>query len=56
MSEEMYYIFGKYGAIRRIHIDTTKDTRGTAFIVYEDIYDAKPSSIISPPSMSLIDT
>ncbi|KAF5942653.1 hypothetical protein HYC85_020295 [Camellia sinensis] len=40
-SEEMYDIFGKYGAIRQIRIDTNKDTRGTAFVVYEDIYDAK---------------
>ena len=40
-SEEMYDIFGKYGAIRQIRIGTSKDTRGTAFVVYEDIYDAK---------------
>ncbi|KAK9698310.1 hypothetical protein RND81_08G095400 [Saponaria officinalis] len=40
-SEEMYDIFGKYGAIRQIRVGTNKDTRGTAFIVYEDIYDAK---------------
>ncbi|KAH0720202.1 hypothetical protein KY290_005110 [Solanum tuberosum] len=37
----MYYIFGKYGAIMWIRIDTTKDTHGTAFVVHEDIYDAK---------------
>ncbi|KAL2608773.1 hypothetical protein R1flu_027346 [Riccia fluitans] len=40
-SEEMYDIFGKYGAIRQIRIGDNKDTRGTAFVVYEDIYDAK---------------
>ncbi|CAI7846512.1 unnamed protein product [Closterium sp. NIES-53] len=40
-SEEMYDIFGKYGAIRQIRIGVTKETRGTAFVVYEDIYDAK---------------
>lgn len=40
-SEEMYDIFGKYGAIRQIRIGVNKDTRGTAFVVYEDIYDAK---------------
>ncbi|KAL6563747.1 hypothetical protein OROGR_002706 [Orobanche gracilis] len=40
-SEEMYDIFGKYGAIRQIRIGTNKDTRGTAYVVYEDIYDAK---------------
>ncbi|KAL8124582.1 splicing factor 3B subunit 6-like protein [Apium graveolens] len=40
-SEEMYDIFGKYGAIRQIRLGNGKDTRGTAFVVYEDIYDAK---------------
>lgn len=40
-SEEMYDIFGKYGAIRQIRLGNANDTRGTAFVVYEDIYDAK---------------
>ncbi|KAF1332811.1 Pre-mrna branch site p14-like protein, partial [Globisporangium splendens] len=40
-SEEMYDIFGKYGAIRQIRLGVNNDTRGTAFVVYEDIYDAK---------------
>ena len=38
----MYAIFGKYGAVYQIRLgDRNKDTRGTAFVVYEDIYDAK---------------
>ena len=37
----MYDIFGKYGAIRQIRLGDKPDTRGTAFVVYEDIYDAK---------------
>ena len=40
-TEEIYDIFGKYGAIRQISIGNRPDTRGTAFVVYEDIYDAK---------------
>ncbi|KAI6205076.1 RRM domain-containing protein [Aphelenchoides besseyi] len=40
-AEEMYDIFGKFGAIRQIRIGNTAETRGTAFVVYEDIYDAK---------------
>jgi pre-mRNA branch site protein p14 len=41
-AEEMYHIFGKYGAIYQIRLgQTEKDTRGTAFVIYEDIYDAK---------------
>ena len=40
-AEEMYDIFGKYGALRQIRLGTSNETRGTAFVVYEDIYDAK---------------
>lgn len=40
-SEEIFDIFGKYGAIRQIRIGNTPETRGTAFVVYEDIFDAK---------------
>ena len=41
-SEELYAIFGKYGAVYQIRLgNKEKDTRGTAFVVYEDIYDAK---------------
>lgn len=40
--EELYAIFGKYGAVYQIRLGSKdKDTRGTAFVVYEDIYDAK---------------
>jgi pre-mRNA branch site protein p14 len=37
----MYDIFGKYGAIRQIRVGNTPETKGTAFVVYEDIWDAK---------------
>lgn len=40
-ADEMYDIFGKYGAIRQIRLGDRQDTRGTAFVVYDDIYDAK---------------
>jgi len=40
-ADEMYDIFGKYGAIRQIRLGDSKDTKGTAFVVYEDIFDAK---------------
>jgi len=61
--DEMYDIFGKFGAIRQIRLyvapslctksaptvrssfvcrgTNNKETRGTAFVVYEDIFDAK---------------
>jgi pre-mRNA branch site protein p14 len=40
-AEDMYDIFGKYGAIRQIRLGNEKSTKGTAFVVYEDVYDAK---------------
>eukprot|EP00053_Salpingoeca_punica_P002781 m.39457 g.39457 ORF g.39457 m.39457 type:complete len:122 (+) comp11778_c0_seq1:141-506(+) len=40
-AEEMYEIFGKFGAIRQIRVGTKPDTKGTAFVVYEDIFEAK---------------
>ena len=40
-AEEMYDIFGKYGPIRQIRLGDKQETRGTAFVIYEDIYDAK---------------
>ncbi len=41
-AEELYAIFGKYGAVYQVRLgERHKDTRGTAFVIYEDIYDAK---------------
>lgn len=40
-ADEMYDIFGKFGAIRQIRLGTEQATRGSAYVVYEDIYDAK---------------
>ncbi|PSN44445.1 Splicing factor 3B subunit 6-like protein [Blattella germanica] len=37
----MYDSFVKYGVIRRIRVRNTPETKGTAFIVYEHIFDAK---------------
>lgn len=39
--EQVYEIFGKYGAIRQVRRGIAPDTKGTAFVVYEDIFDAK---------------
>ncbi|ORM41742.1 Splicing factor 3B subunit 6-like protein [Babesia sp. Xinjiang] len=40
-AEELYDIFGKYGSVRQIRKGNTPRTNGTAFVVYDDIYDAK---------------
>ena len=39
--KDLYDIFGKYGPIRQIRRGATNETKGTAFVVYEDIFDAK---------------
>ena len=41
---QLYDLFGRYGAIKQIRKGNTKETRGTAFVVYEDIHDAKAAS------------
>lgn len=40
-SDDLYDLFGRFGAIRQVRVGNARDTRGTAFVVYEDIYDAK---------------
>lgn len=40
-TEEIYDIFGKFGALRQVRIGINPDTKGTAYVVYEDIHDAK---------------
>lgn len=37
----MYDVFGRFGPIKQIRKGKTAEKKGTAFIVYEDIYDAK---------------
>ena len=39
--EELYDIFGKYGAIRQIRKGSVGKTKGTAFVIYHDIFEAK---------------
>src|SRR5215208_5157716 len=34
-AEEMYDIFGKYGAIRQMRVGNSSETKGTAFVIYE---------------------
>lgn len=39
--DELYDIFGKYGSVRQIRRGVAPNTRGSAFVVYDDVYDAK---------------
>ena len=40
-NDELYDIFGKYGSIRQIRLGNSTTTRGSAFVVYDDVFDAK---------------
>ncbi|KAK9461736.1 RNA-binding domain-containing protein [Lipomyces oligophaga] len=40
-SAELYDLFGKYGSIRQVRLGNAQGTKGTAFVVYDDLQDAK---------------
>ncbi|KJX93791.1 hypothetical protein TI39_contig4255g00004 [Zymoseptoria brevis] len=40
-TEELFDLFGKFGPIRQIRQGIATNTKGTAFVVYEDVLDAK---------------
>jgi pre-mRNA branch site protein p14 len=39
--EELYDIFWKFGPVRQIRRGITNKNKGTCFVVYDDIFDAK---------------
>ncbi|KAL5527696.1 hypothetical protein ACEPAG_6497 [Sanghuangporus baumii] len=39
--EDLYELFGRYGSIRQIRLGNDPKTKGTAFVVYDDVTDAK---------------
>eukprot|EP01063_Lacrimia_lanifica_P008681 TRINITY_DN15724_c0_g1_i2.p2 TRINITY_DN15724_c0_g1~~TRINITY_DN15724_c0_g1_i2.p2 ORF type:complete len:147 (+),score=72.68 TRINITY_DN15724_c0_g1_i2:46-441(+) len=40
-NEDMFEIFGKFGPIRQIRMGSKPETKGSAFVVFDDIFDAK---------------
>ena len=40
-AEELYDIFGRFGPVRQIRRGIANKNKGTAFVVYEEILDAK---------------
>ena len=40
-SASLFDLFGKYGPIRQIRAGSSNTTKGTAYVVYEDVVDAK---------------
>ena len=43
-TEEIYDIFGKFGALRQVRLGINPDTKGTAYVVYEVKFDFMASS------------
>lgn len=39
--EDLYKIFGRYGRIRQIRLGNAKETKGSAFVVYHEVSEAK---------------
>ncbi|KAL2888746.1 hypothetical protein HOO65_030247 [Ceratocystis lukuohia] len=39
--EDLFDLFGKFGPIRQVRQGIANNTKGTAFVVYEDVMDAK---------------
>lgn len=39
--DELYDLFGRYGPIRQIRLGDQPTTKGSGYVVYEDIYDAR---------------
>jgi RNA recognition motif. (a.k.a. RRM, RBD, or RNP domain) len=37
--EDLYDLFGRYGSIRQIRIGNEPKTKGTAFVVFDDVMD-----------------
>jgi len=39
--EDLYELFGKHGPVRQIRLGNSAKTRGTAFVIYDELGDAK---------------
>ncbi|KAL0205010.1 hypothetical protein P9112_000317 [Eukaryota sp. TZLM1-RC] len=42
--EELFELFGTYGPIRQLRLGTVSKTRGTCYVVYEELDDAKAAA------------
>lgn len=39
--DDMYELFGRYGSIRQIRLGAEPSTKGTAYVVYDDVTDVR---------------
>ena len=49
--EDLYDLFGRYGSIRQIRIGNESKTKGTAFVVFDDVMDVRGPS--PPPPFDI---
>ena len=47
--EDLYDLFGRYGSIRQIRIGNEPKTKGTAFVVFDDVMDVRLVLSFLPP-------
>jgi len=50
--DDLYDLFGRYGSIRQIRIGNEAKTKGTAFVVFDDVMDVRGPFYL-PPSPDL---
>jgi pre-mRNA branch site protein p14 len=49
--EDLYDLFGRYGSIRQIRIGNEPKTKGTAFVVFDDVMDVRSRLFSLPPPL-----
>ncbi len=54
--EDLYDLFGRYGTIRQVRIGNEQKTKGTAFIVFDDVMDVGGPNLTSFPTVNLLST
>lgn len=54
--DDLYDLFGRYGSIRQVRIGNESKTKGTAFVVFDDVMDVRSvaSSFLPPPLCFLV--
>jgi pre-mRNA branch site protein p14 len=53
--DDLYELFGRYGSIRQIRLGNEPKTKGTAFVVFDDVMDVRYNQFctFSDPLVSL---
>jgi len=39
--DDLYELFGRYGSIRQVRLGNEPKTKGTAFVVFDDVMDVR---------------